>query len=177
MGVSLMHRCRRIGGTLALLGMAFYVVLLRVARRSPKRPCCSSRPSLERAPYRCAAGGSDRADQPAKEPSKQTHCPICSGYAALQFAVEGSAGAVLALPELGSLTFDSSQDHLAPALVHVPQSCGPPSSSPELSKALIHLARSRGRDRSQCRPAAMLASRSLVERAPPIRPAVSWGVL
>jgi hypothetical protein len=72
-------------------------------------------------------GGLGRADQPTKEPSKPTHCPICSGYAALHFAVEGSAGAVLALSELGSLTFDSTEDRLAPVLARAPQSRGPPS--------------------------------------------------
>ncbi|MGH9810104.1 MAG: hypothetical protein ACRD9W_23115, partial [Terriglobia bacterium] len=72
-------------------------------------------------------GGFASADKPSKEPSKQTHCPICSGFAALQFAVEGSAGTVLALAELGSPTFDSTEHHLAPASARAPQSRGPPS--------------------------------------------------
>jgi hypothetical protein len=126
MGVSLMHRSRRIGGTLALLGMAFYVVLL------PWHSVSQATMLLVQAELGTDAipmcrGGLGRADQPTKEPSKPTHCPICSGYAALHFAVEGSAGAVLALSELGSLTFDSTEDHLAPALARVPQSRGPPS--------------------------------------------------
>jgi hypothetical protein len=68
---------------------------------------------------------------PAKpeQPTKQTHCPICNGFAALQFAVAGTPIALPLPPQVTGKHALGSEDHLTDALVLAAQSRGPPSHS------------------------------------------------
>jgi hypothetical protein len=127
MGPALLHRHRRLSATFALLGMAFYAVLIPWHTVS-QTAMLLAQVELGTSANPICHGDSTPAGEPSKDssPSKQTHCPICSGFAALQFALAGSAMALLVQPESGSALLDGTGDHLTDALVHAPQSRGPP---------------------------------------------------
>jgi hypothetical protein len=63
----------------------------------------------------------------APEPSKQrTHCPICSGFAALHLAMQPPTNALAVTVDAGALLLPAAEDDLADAAVPAPQSRGPP---------------------------------------------------
>jgi hypothetical protein len=70
----------------------------------------------------------EASGDPAKpaQPAKQTHCPICSGFAALQFALAGASVALPLPPQASGKHTLGTEDHLADALVQAAQSRGPP---------------------------------------------------
>jgi hypothetical protein len=77
-----LHRCRRIAGAIALAGMAFYAVLFAwhtvsqaAAQLLPSTPICHDSGS--------SSDGGSKSSPPAKPLSQ---CPICKGFAALQFS-------------------------------------------------------------------------------------------
>ncbi len=65
---------------------------------------------------------------PAKpaQPAKQTHCPICNGFAALQLALASAPIALPLPPHVTGKHVFGSEDHLTDALVLAAQSRGPP---------------------------------------------------
>ena len=126
MGLGDFYRQRRLAGAFALVSMLVYTALI------PGHLVSQATMLLVQAELGTSAipicrGGLGRTDQPTREPSKQTHCPICSGYAALQFALEGSGVALPLPPEPGSVLFDRTDDNLIVAPAPAPQSRGPPS--------------------------------------------------
>jgi hypothetical protein len=88
-----LHRCRRIAGAVALVGMAFYAVLFpwhtvsqAAAQFLPSTLEKSSKPICHDSEPLPSDGGS-KSSPPAKPPSQ---CPICKGFAALQLALVGA---------------------------------------------------------------------------------------
>ena len=121
---------RRFAGSLALAGMAFYAVLLpwHTVSQVAREIAPTAIAGLSEPPCHQNATAEPGRDTKAPEPSKpRTHCPICSGFAALQLAVADTAIAMHALPELGSTHFAGTDHRLADALVLAPQIRGPPS--------------------------------------------------
>lgn len=123
-----LHRIRRIAGAIALVGMAFYGVLLpwhtvsqAAAQLLPSNPEKSSKPI-------CHDGGST-SDSGSKNlpPAKPlSHCPICKGFAALQLTLVGAANIVFVRSEATASAPRIDEDGLTAQLVRAPQSRGPP---------------------------------------------------
>jgi hypothetical protein len=123
-----LHRQRRFGAAIAIIAMAFYAVLLPWHTVSQATgPPLSLGKSFEPPCHQVsAAGDNGKTPKPAKP---RTHCPICNGFAAFQFAA----------PALASFQFDRAILHAAlPRLVddglvgltaRAPQNRGPPHSS------------------------------------------------
>jgi hypothetical protein len=123
MGLVFMHRRRRLGATLALLGMAFYAVLLPWHTVSQATLALDPALAWADAAPMCHSTTTDGQQKPG---APKTHCPICSGFAALQFALAG-AWVTLAVPTSSSAVLaDGTQEHLTAIAVRAPQSRGPP---------------------------------------------------
>ncbi len=145
MGQALTHRRRRLGTAPALLGMAFYVVLFPWHTVSQATTARAGAPAISAATL-CHNVSAAPNSEPSKgaKPASKTHCPICSGFAALQLALAGAAMPMLVPPESGSALFDGTDDHLADA--PGARAAKPrPSPPPHLISISIHAPRSRGK--------------------------------
>jgi hypothetical protein len=117
------YRHRRFTGALALLGMAFYVVLLpwhtlsqttlQLSQTSAVAPPC---------PHAMVGEGS-KIPKPEKP---RTHCPICNGLAPLQTAVSVPATPFLLRIVEGDVEHTACEDRVAKSPAPIPQSRGPP---------------------------------------------------
>ena len=121
----------RLGGSLALLGMAFYAVLIPWHRVSQASLALAGSPVALVAEPPChgiAGVPSETRGETTKgsHPAGKTHCPICTGFAALPLALASPAIALPAPPELGAARFNVTQRHLAALPVPAPQSRAPP---------------------------------------------------
>jgi len=128
MGLALMHRRRRLGAAFALFGMAFYALLLPWHTVSQATAALvGSERGIFAAPM-CHSEAAAANPEPAKgKPAgPKTHCPICSGFAAFQLALAGTAIAVLVPPDTSAVLLDGTRDHLASITLRTPQSRGPP---------------------------------------------------
>jgi hypothetical protein len=116
-----------VGATIALVGMAFYAMLFPWHTVS-QTAMLLAQAGLGTSAIPLCHGEATPASDPAKNsrPSKQTHCPICSGFAALQLAAAGATVVVATPPAATIVLADGTQDHLTDALRHAPQSRGPP---------------------------------------------------
>jgi hypothetical protein len=121
---------RGLAGAAALLGIAFYAVLLpwhivsqaSIALGDPA-------PAISAEHHPCHDHDETAAaDDTAKgaRPASKTHCPICTGFGVLHLAVASVAIAFLAPPDRLAVILDSTEDHLADVLVQSPQSRAPP---------------------------------------------------
>lgn len=127
MGLASMHRRRSWAATLALLGMAFYAVLLPWHTVSQASIALAGSTSAISAEPPChSAAAPDGETSKGSKPANKTHCPICNGFAAFQLALAGAAVAVVTPPEAGAIARHSPDDHLASITLHAPQSRGPP---------------------------------------------------
>ena len=130
MGLGDFHRQRRRTALFALLGMAFYALLL------PWHTVSQTSLLLDKAAIAaipmCHADTSADAASPGQK-QKRTHCPICTGFAALQFAVSGSTVALLPPVSEATRLLSASDESLVDALVPTAQSRGPPSSASLIS--------------------------------------------
>jgi hypothetical protein len=117
------YRHRRLAGALALLGMAFYVVLVPWHTLSQTTLQLSqTSPLAARCPHAMAGENS----KPSKPEKPRTHCPICNGLAALQTAISAPvASFVLRILE-EDVEQAARQENVADAPAHTPQSRGPP---------------------------------------------------
>src|SRR5262249_27645890 len=114
MGLAGFHGRRRPAAISALIGMAFYAMLF------PWHTVSQTSIALAQAGLAASTVPichTEAPGDPAKpaQPAKQTHCPICSGFAALQFAL-ASASIALPLPSQvsGKHAFGAA-DHLTDA--------------------------------------------------------------
>ena len=127
MALAFVQSHRRLGGTLALLGMAFYAVLIpwhTVSQASAA--LAGDRPALSAEPP-CHEAASPRGETTkSSHPASKTHCPICAGFAALHLALASGAIALPAPPEPSAALFNVTQQHLAALPVPAPQSRAPP---------------------------------------------------
>ena len=114
---------RQLAGALALLSMAFYVVLLpwhtlsqttlQLSQTSAVAPPC---------PHAMVGEGS-KIPKPEKP---RTHCPICNGLAALQTAISLPAAPFLLRIVEEDVEHAASEDRVARSPAPIPQSRGPP---------------------------------------------------
>ena len=89
MSLSRLYRRRRWSAAFALASMAFYAVLLPWHTNSQTLAQIAQAELMPAAGHHChKVAVSDPA--PGTKPSKRSHCPICSGFAALQLAVAGT---------------------------------------------------------------------------------------
>lgn len=124
-----LHRHRRFAGALALAGMAFYAVLLpwHTVSQATAEIAPAGLAGLSEPPCHQSAAAMAGQGTKAPEPSKQrTHCPICSGFAALHLAVQPPTNALAVTVDAGALLLPAAEDDLADAAVPAPQSRGPP---------------------------------------------------
>jgi hypothetical protein len=127
MGLASMHRHRSWAATLALLGMAFYAVLIpwhTVSQATAALAGSTSTISAEPPCHSASAPGGENSK--GSKPANKTHCPICSGFAALHLAVVCAAVAAAAPPDASLVLADGAQDDLADALVRAPKNRSPP---------------------------------------------------
>ena len=84
MGIALMHRLRRIGGVLALIGVVFYAALLPWHTVSQANLALAGfEPGVKvEAPCHEAAAADSETSKTSKPANPKTHCPVCSGFAA-----------------------------------------------------------------------------------------------
>ena len=128
MSLRALHKNRGVGAVIALIGMAFYAMLFpwhtvsqtslllaQAGAGTPTIPSC----------HREATG------EPAKpaQPVKQTHCPICSGLAALQLALTSPPVPLPLPPQFVGKFLHGTETNLAEASVLPPHNRGPPSLS------------------------------------------------
>ena len=127
MSLAELHERRRSAAISALIGMAFYAMLF------PWHTVSQTSIALAEAGFAtnpvpiCHTEAPSDPAKPAQT-AKQTHCPICNGFAALQLAL---VSAPLSLPlrtVLASRFSPGIEDHLTEALVLAPHNRGPPSS-------------------------------------------------
>ena len=124
MGLGAIHRGRRLPAFVALVGMVCYTTLfalhtisqttirLAEAALTPhQKPLCHSE-----------AGGETK-HLPTKP---QTHCPICTGYAAISFAISSPATLAISVPTASRLTFEQVQDNVPSSARLAPLNRGPP---------------------------------------------------
>jgi hypothetical protein len=120
-GVQRKHR--RIAAALALLGVAFYALLL------PGHLTSQFNAQLYKADVGMFADSMCRSDaglhgSGPTEPA--TSCPICKGLAAFQLAMAPPEQAVLPVMPHAAPVLASVQDDVAGAVVPAPRSRGPP---------------------------------------------------
>jgi len=131
MALALAQSHHRLGGTFALLGMAFYAVLIPWHTVSQASLALAGSPLalVAEPPCHSVAGapGDPRSETTkGSHPAGKTHCPICTGFAALHLALASAAIALPAPPELGAARFDAAQRHVAALPIPAPQSRAPP---------------------------------------------------
>ena len=129
MSLTRLHRHRRIAATFALAGMAFYTVLVPWHTVSQATTALvASRLGITSAAPCHDASAATKNEQSSKgsAPSNKSHCPICSGFAALQLTLAGAAIDAVTPPEAGSFVHHCTHDDLASIKLRAPQSRGPP---------------------------------------------------
>ena len=117
------YRHRRLAGALALLGMAFYVVLLPWHTLS-QTTLQLSETSAVTAP--CPHGMVGEGSKPPKPEKPRTHCPICNGLAPLQTAISVPATLFFLRIVEEDVEHAASEDRVAKSPAPIPQSRGPP---------------------------------------------------
>ena len=128
MGLAEFHGRRRPAAISALIGMAFYAMLF------PWHTVSQTSMLLAQAGFSTSTVPichTEAPGDPAKpaQPAKQTHCPICNGFAALQFTLAGASIALVLPTQTSGKHVFGTEDHLADAVVRAAQSRGPPSHS------------------------------------------------
>jgi hypothetical protein len=125
MPLGALHRHRRFTGALALLGMAFYVVLVpwhTVSQASLQL----LQANLVASP--CHETIADGSSTP-KPDKPTTKCPICNGLAALQIAASTPACHVILRVAESDTAVAAREDSVADTPARAPQSRGPPLSA------------------------------------------------
>jgi hypothetical protein len=116
-----LDRYRRFAGALALVGMAFYAVLVPWHTVSQATtPSLALAKSSEPPCHRENA----KTPQPLKPP---TNCPICKGFAAFHLATGVSVNMLLVRVAASASLLRPGDDGLTKATAHTPQNRGPPS--------------------------------------------------
>ncbi|HMK40316.1 MAG TPA: DUF2946 family protein [Methyloceanibacter sp.] len=128
MGLAELHGRRRPAAISALIGMTFYAMLF------PWHTVSQTSLLLAQAGFATSTVPichTEAPGDPAKpaQPAKQTHCPICNGFAALQFALAGTSIAPVLPPQISGKHAFGTDDHLGDAVVQSAQSRAPPSQS------------------------------------------------
>jgi hypothetical protein len=123
-----LHRRRRLAAAFALAGMAFYAVLLPWHTVSQATNALVGSGLGLTAELPCHNVSASPHGEPSKgsAPSNKTHCPICSGFAALQLTLAGAAIDAVTPPEAGSILRDWTLGDLASIELPTPKSRGPP---------------------------------------------------
>ena len=145
MGLDFMHRRRRLGATLALLGMAFYAVFIPWHTVSQASLALDPAQAWADADTMCHNVSADSQQPGSSKPgAPKTHCPICSGFAALQFALAGAWVAVVLPTDTGA---GQNRRHARASHCHCcPRPAKPRSPSPRLiSTAPVRPTRNPGR--------------------------------
>ena len=127
MSLTALGKVRRLSGAIALIGMAFYAMLFpwhTVSQTSMLLAQAGLGMSALAPCHREAAPPGDTSKP--SQPAKQTHCPICNGFAALPIAMGGPVMALIAPPAAPGTLVHGIEDQFAGALVRAPQSRGPP---------------------------------------------------
>lgn len=115
---------RRVAAALALLGVAFYALLLPWHLTSQFALGLYEAEFGPLAAVMCGTGAD--SGSPSLPGAPATSCPICKGLAAFQLTL-ASAPPVLALPALGEAQFTSAApDDIAGAALPTPRNRGPP---------------------------------------------------
>jgi hypothetical protein len=117
------YRHRRLAGALALLGMAFYVILLPWHTLSQTILQLSQTSALTAECPHTMVGEGSKTSNPEKP---RTHCPICNGIAALQIAISAPAAPFVLRIAKGDVEQASCEEGVADAPARTPQSRGPP---------------------------------------------------
>ena len=143
MGITLMHRVRHLGVTLALFGVGFYAALLpwhTVASDShrPDRSRASQSRRHAMRPRQTA-----RSQRPQTQPLPNTHRPTdpASPLCSLPWRTQASLPSCRPEPGPGGVVAGIAQDNLIHRSCLPRRAAGPLTSLPEL-KALIRLAHS-----------------------------------
>jgi hypothetical protein len=123
MRLGALHRHRRLPVALALLGMAFYVVLVPWHTLS-QTTLQLSQTSAVTAPCPHAMVG--EASKTSKPEKPRTHCPICNGIAALQIAISAPAAHFVLRIAKEDVEQAACEEGVADAPARTPQSRGPP---------------------------------------------------
>ena len=122
MPLGALYRHRRFTGALALLGMAFYMVLV------PWHTVSQASLQLVRSNLvasHCHETIADGSSTP-KPDKPTTKCPICNGLAALQIATIAPACHVILRGAESETAVAASEDSVADTRARAPQSRGPP---------------------------------------------------
>jgi len=129
MSLGVIYYHRRLGVTLALIGVAFYAVLfpwhtvsqtlLQLGRT--ELGVASIAPCHEKAAD--ARGGPASDSKPGKP---RTNCPICNGFASMQTAFAGAAEIAIPAREQTCAASPGLDECLAAAASPTPLSRGPP---------------------------------------------------
>jgi hypothetical protein len=123
------YRRRRFVAALAIVGMAFYTVLVPWHTVSQATTALvSSRLGITSAApcHDASAATKNKQSSKGSAPSNKSHCPICSGFAALQLTLAGAAIDVVTPPEAGDILHQCTLEQLAGTKLRAPQSRGPP---------------------------------------------------
>jgi hypothetical protein len=115
------RKIRRTAAALALLGVAFYALLLPGHLTSQFNAQLHKADVGMFADAMCLSG-----DQGSKPAMPATSCPICKGLAAFQLAMTPPELAVLPVMPHAAPVLASTQDDVAGAVVPAPRSRGPP---------------------------------------------------
>jgi hypothetical protein len=114
------RRHRRIAAALALLGVAFYALLLPGHLTSQFNAQLHKADVGMFADALCLSGDEDGKPMPA------TSCPICKGLAAFQMAMVPPEATVLPVMPHASAVIAALKDDVARAAIPPPRSRGPP---------------------------------------------------
>ena len=117
-GVQRKHR--RIAAALALLGVAFYALLL------PGHLTSQFNAQLYKADVGMFADAMCLSGEHGSKPMPATSCPICKGIAAFQLAMTPPELATLRVMPHAAPVLASMQDDVAGVLIPAPRSRGPP---------------------------------------------------
>jgi hypothetical protein len=113
---------RRVAAAVALLGVAFYALLL------PWHLTSQFEAQLFKAEFGISAQAMCRADAPGQSVpgAPATSCPICKGLAAFHLAIAPAAQPELLAPPAISISFAYVREDLTGARVLNPRNRGPP---------------------------------------------------
>ena len=111
---------KRIAAALALLGVAFYALLL------PGHLTSQFNAQLYAADVGMFADAMCQSGDQGGKPMPATSCPICKGLAAFQLAMTPPELAVLPAMPHAAPVLASAQDDVAGAVVPAPRNRGPP---------------------------------------------------
>jgi hypothetical protein len=117
------YRHRRFAGALALLGMAFYAVLVPWHTLSQATLQLSQTSAVTAPCPHAMVGEGSKTSKPEKP---RTHCPICNGVAALQIAISAPATPFVLKIAEEDVEQAACEEGVADAPARTPQSRGPP---------------------------------------------------